>query len=145
MKDDTRKREYRELVNTLKEIGKQKGTKITNEFIAEALGYNRSYFSQLLGEKGVVTADHIKYFKLHFPTVKEPEEKTLVLQEPVSEYKLSLEKSIENLTENELRTTAIIERMLSLLEKQYSGLPMAPKGTAHTETMNPRKNKKPAQ
>lgn len=43
------------------------------------------------------------------------------LQEPaiVYEGKSSLEKSIENLTQNELRTTAIIERLVNLLEQQY--------------------------
>jgi transcriptional regulator with XRE-family HTH domain len=34
------------------------------------------------------------------------------------ENKVSLEKSIENLTQNELRTTAIIERLVALLEKK---------------------------
>lgn len=61
------KEELKKLVQELKDHGKENGTKITNEFIAEAMGYNRSYFSQLLGEKGVVTEDHIKDFKLHFP------------------------------------------------------------------------------
>lgn len=35
------------------------------------------------------------------------------------EHKSSLERSIENLTANELRTTAIIERLVSLLEQSY--------------------------
>lgn len=71
MKEENHKEKLKRLVQELKEHGKEKGTKITNEFIAEALGYNRSYFSQLLGEKGVVTEDHIKDFRLHFPIEKE--------------------------------------------------------------------------
>lgn len=35
----------------------------------------------------------------------------------------SLEKSIENLTENELRTTAVIERLVGLLERSMSSVP----------------------
>jgi DNA-directed RNA polymerase specialized sigma subunit len=59
--------------------------------------------------------------------------------------KQSLEKSIENLTENELRTTAVIERLVALLEQHYGkGPTLAPPGTPGTETLNPRKNKKPA-
>lgn len=61
--------------------------------------------------------------------------------------KQSLEKSIQNLTENELRTTAIIERLVAILEKQYGmGVPqLAPPGTEGTETNNPRKTKKPVE
>lgn len=76
--------------------------------------------------------------------------------------KLSLEKSIENLTnnevgtteviknltENQLRNTAIIERLVTLIEQQYGrvkGPELAPPGTPGTETMNPRKQRKSAQ
>jgi transcriptional regulator with XRE-family HTH domain len=37
-----------------------------------------------------------------------------------TEKRLSLERSIQNLTQNELRTTAVLERLVSLLEMQYS-------------------------
>jgi hypothetical protein len=77
MKDEPLKQRYRELVKELKAYGKKKGTTITNEFIGEALGYERSYFSTLLGDRGKVTEKHIKDLLLHFPTLngkeKEPE------------------------------------------------------------------------
>jgi uncharacterized coiled-coil protein SlyX len=73
MKEENLKQQYRDLVNQLKEKGKQKGAKITNEFIADALSYDRSYFSSLLGERGNVTEKHIKDFMLHFPTKQEME------------------------------------------------------------------------
>jgi transcriptional regulator with XRE-family HTH domain len=43
-----------------------------------------------------------------------------IIQEPAIEYgiKTSLERSIENLTENELRTTAVIERLMDMLEEE---------------------------
>jgi uncharacterized coiled-coil protein SlyX len=71
MKEENLKQQYRDLVIQLKEKGKQKGAKITNEFIADALSYDRSYFSSLLGERGNVTEKHIKDFMLHFPTKQE--------------------------------------------------------------------------
>lgn len=79
-----------------------------------------------------------------------------------SENRVSLEKSIENLTQNELGTTAIIktladnqtrhtaiiERLVSLLEQQAGKplpLTLPPVGTLGTKNINPRKQKKPAQ
>lgn len=54
--------------------------------------------------------------------------------------KSSLERSIENLTQNELRTTAIIERLVSLLEvkltgQSIKGLELPTPGTPGTRTL----------
>jgi hypothetical protein len=67
------KTKYRELVTSLKEHAKSKGSRMTNEDIASFLGYDRSYFSSLVGERGKVTEQHIKDFMLHFPTLGSPQ------------------------------------------------------------------------
>lgn len=61
------KKEYRNLLETVKKGRKKAGLPSRNEDIAEILGYNRSYLSALIGEDGNVTADHLKAIKLHFP------------------------------------------------------------------------------
>jgi hypothetical protein len=61
------KEEYLTLIESLKKQQKEKGQILTNTAIATALGYNRSYFSQLIGEKGVVTEQHLTDLKLRYP------------------------------------------------------------------------------
>lgn len=57
--------------------------------------------------------------------------------------KSSLDRSIENLTQNELRTTAIIESLVELLKIQYKIDPrFVPPGTPETETKIPDRYKK---
>jgi hypothetical protein len=63
----TLKEEYKKLVDRLKENAKKQDKKLSNEEIATSLGYERSYFSTLLGSRGNVTEDHLKTLKLHFP------------------------------------------------------------------------------
>jgi transcriptional regulator with XRE-family HTH domain len=52
--------------------------------------------------------------------------------------KQSLEKSIENLTQNELRTTALIERLVALLEKQSLGMELPARGSLGHTTYTPK-------
>lgn len=111
MKEDRLKEQYRELVQQLKKQGKEKGTTITNEFIAEALDYERTYFSTLLGGRGKVTKKHIKDLLLHFPTLETPE--LSIVEEPEMPYgKKLLEQSILNLTEDKLKNTDIMEKLV---------------------------------
>lgn len=60
------KKEYKTLLATIKSKLKTEGSPSRNEDIAKVLGYNRAYFSTLLGDSGVITEDHIKNLKLHF-------------------------------------------------------------------------------
>jgi hypothetical protein len=87
MTDIHTKQQYRQLVADLKEMAKTKGSRMTNEDIASFLGYDRSYFSSLLGERGKVTEQHIKELKLHFPTLEgagytQPDSPPSQVQEP---------------------------------------------------------------
>jgi antitoxin component HigA of HigAB toxin-antitoxin module len=65
------KKEYLRLVAIVKQHRTQEGLPARYEDIAKELGYNRSYFSTLMGKRGVVTEDHIKQLKLTFPVVGE--------------------------------------------------------------------------
>lgn len=60
------KKELKNLVLSVKENVKKGGGKITNEDIATRLGYNRSYFSTLMGPNGKVEKEHIDNFNAHF-------------------------------------------------------------------------------
>jgi hypothetical protein len=60
------KKEYKNLLETVKNSLSQAGKPHRNEDIAKDLGYNRSYFSQLLGEHGTVTAEHVRLLKLQY-------------------------------------------------------------------------------
>lgn len=64
------KETFKNLFETIKEVQKQRNLPFRNQDIAQILGYNRTYISNLLGEKGVVTNDHIKTLYLHFPFLK---------------------------------------------------------------------------
>lgn len=65
------KKEYIRLVGIVKKQRLQNGLPARFEDIAELLGYNRSYFSTLMGTRGVVTEDHIRLLKLTFPFLAE--------------------------------------------------------------------------
>jgi antitoxin component HigA of HigAB toxin-antitoxin module len=66
-----RKKEYTKLVAIVKKHRMQENLPARYEDIAKELGYNRSYFSTLIGKRGVVTDDHIKRLKLTFPVISE--------------------------------------------------------------------------
>jgi hypothetical protein len=60
------KKEYKELVRSIKESAKAKGIKLKNEDMARKMGYNPNYFSTLTGGSGVVNKSHLEELKLHF-------------------------------------------------------------------------------
>jgi hypothetical protein len=100
------KKEFKSLIKTVKtELIRQK-LPSRNEDIASTLGYNRTYLSGLLGKKGVVTEDHIKQVKLHYPFLYENvtretpvvDNKVSDGQAPYGQDKMSL-RAIMNLTE----------------------------------------------
>lgn len=64
-------KEYIETVKKIKAESKKNGHKLTYEMIAQELGYNRAYFSQLLNG-GTITADHLKKLKLYFKDILLP-------------------------------------------------------------------------
>jgi hypothetical protein len=63
------KKEYLKLVEAVKQHRLQENLPARYEDIANELGYNRSYFSSLMGKRGVVTSDHIRQLKLTFPVI----------------------------------------------------------------------------
>jgi transcriptional regulator with XRE-family HTH domain len=65
---------------------------------------------------------------------------TQQINEPAVQYesdprRFSLERSLENLTQDKLKSTAIIERLVALLEKQFdqAGVELPPKDAKFTE------------
>lgn len=161
------KTEYKRLIEIVREKREKNNISTRNEDFASMLGYNRSYFSTLLGEKGKVTAEHIKILVFHFDWLKKYMSKQILnaiqnvgdsntqLDEGNSSdldalptlNQQYLEKSIENLTQNELRTTAIIERLVTLLENKFGSAydPSLPrKGEPGTETGNKKASSKKA-
>lgn len=117
------KKEYRKLVETVKTKLAEQGKPCRNEDVAKALGYNRSYFSQLLGESGVITDDHIKRFKLQFNSLLDnitsigdaPTESanvlTIIDKLATSMQKLADSRLIDSRTMEELVTMLKHERM----------------------------------
>lgn len=60
------KEEFNLLVNTVKNVYRGGGQRITNEAIGKKMGLSRSYFSGLLGGSEEVKQKHIDDFKAHF-------------------------------------------------------------------------------
>jgi hypothetical protein len=86
--------------------------------IAKKLEYNYSALNQIInGGRNVPGYVYKKFTSVY--------NGGNIINDPVVPYatlnRTSLEKSIENLTENELRTTAVIERLVSLLEFNLMG------------------------
>lgn len=65
------KEEYKSVLATIKSKLKSAGKPSRNEDIAQVLGYNRSYFSYLIGSSGNITEEHLKYLKLNFKELLE--------------------------------------------------------------------------
>jgi hypothetical protein len=65
------KKEYKKLVAAVKAERRKQGLPDRYEDIAKILGYDRSYFSTLMGKQGVVNEKHIKLLKLNFPFLAE--------------------------------------------------------------------------
>lgn len=65
------KKEYKRLVEIVKSNRRRQDLPTRHEDIAKILGYDRSYFSSLMGKTGTVTTHHIKLLKLNFPFLQE--------------------------------------------------------------------------
>lgn len=65
------KKEYIRLVTIVKERRTKEGLPARHEDIAKILGYDRAYFSTLLGKRSNVNEEHIKLLKLHFSFLEE--------------------------------------------------------------------------
>lgn len=116
------KKEYKKLLGIAKRNLLQAGKPCRNEDIAKKLGYTRSYLSQLIGERGVVTKDHINTFKLHF---KEMLENTTSEESQGSQVATS--KDLSSLIESNLIMSRSIEKntnnmaeMIRLLSEKTS-------------------------
>ena len=65
--EENLKNQFKRLLNEVKNYSKLNNEPGRMEDIAAMLGYNRTYLSDLVGSKGVVTEDHIRHLKLNFP------------------------------------------------------------------------------
>lgn len=131
-----RQKTEQEINDLLKRIKRK--TSLTQEEIAERIGYNRSYISQ------AKKTDSEKLYTALYREFRAELENLTNVPEPLFDIKQSLEKSIENLTENELRTTAVIERLMDMLEEERGKNKMNPPtlptpGTPGTETLQRKK------
>jgi transcriptional regulator with XRE-family HTH domain len=125
------KKEEQAINDLLREIKSKTG--YNQEEIAKAIGYNRSYISQakrtdsaklyaaLLGYSQKL--DNITITTSTAQKIPRSEDMKVSLErsiENLTQNELSSKAIIKNLTDNELRNTAIIERLVTLLEKQFS-------------------------
>lgn len=92
---------------------------------ARLIGVSSQLYGQYEDGKKTPGVDFYKKWKAKigsdlFETVVSNETPKQAMQEPKVDYeaKLSLERSLENLTVDKLRSTAIIERLVTLLEIQ---------------------------
>lgn len=120
---------------------------LTGKALAERLGYDRAYFSSLLGSRAdQVTGEHIKALKLHFPELENPTTTPADIEEVKESGRNELlEKAIFNLSEAELINAKNMERLTKLLERKWDmvGMELPDPGTEGTVTMQP--NEKAAQ
>lgn len=79
------KEEYKNLVQKIKKYRADRLLSARNEDIATTLGYNRSYFSSLLGSTGVVTEDHINALKQYFSYVFENQTSPKADNQPIKD------------------------------------------------------------
>jgi hypothetical protein len=82
--------EYKKLVAIVKKERMKQDLPYRYEDIAGVMGYDRSYFSSLLGGRHPVTQHHIKLLKLHFPFLNQSEKKR-----DIYELMLSIEKKLD--------------------------------------------------
>jgi|GEM_PF-6862907 len=109
------KKEYKRLLEIVKERRSQSSLPARNQDIAEILGYNRSYFSTMLGENGTVGPEHLKILILHNPWLKKHTNFDLgeVLDFPTSieDSESSRSRNISNLTEsNRILAEAVLTK-----------------------------------
>lgn len=106
-----------DLINTMDALInsiKIRNPALTEEGIAVQMGYNEGYISQSRS-RGKVSKKFLNQLAIFLERLQNANK---VVEAPLAvlEEKRSLEKALENLTEDKLRTTAILERMMTLLE-----------------------------
>lgn len=123
------KKKYKELIEQIKQGSIKTGSPITNTEISRRLGYKREHFQLLIGPNGKVTDKHIEDLLLRFPEVSDnitkamepaPVEQNQNDMNTDMESRRTLERTLENMSEDKIRSTAIIERLVALLEHSFS-------------------------
>lgn len=96
----------------------KKRTGLSEEAISAGIKYNEGYIAQTRS-RGKVPSKFMQALKAAYPeTLQNANE----VNEPIPTYesRTVLEKSIENLTQDKIRTTALIERIMAYLENQIN-------------------------
>lgn len=91
------KEEYKSLLEQIKLALKEQSLPSRNEDIAKALGYNRAYFSSLIGENGNITSNHLKILKLIFSDLLEKQTYGSMVSEPRAPYGRSTIKGFKTI------------------------------------------------
>jgi transcriptional regulator with XRE-family HTH domain len=119
----------KEIDDLLREIKERTG--LTQEEIAQKIGYNRSYLSQ------AKKTDSEKLYMALYSGFREVLENITVKEEAAGSRGDSsrdrLERTLENLSEDKIRSTAIIERLVALLEQQANSAQLSKNHVAGPE------------
>lgn len=106
--------QFNDLIESIK-----KRTGLNEEAIAARINYNKGYISQARS-RGEVSQKFIQALQTTFAITLQ--NTNTPINEPESNYesRRSLENTLEKMAEDKLRSTAIIERLVTLLENRFS-------------------------
>lgn len=118
------KERYKILLESFKVLRKGRNLPIRNEDIAMVLGYNRSYFSSLLGKNGVITEEHLRDLNMHIQMLGNVTRGT---SEPLYDTKESVLRMLDKSLDANTRHAAANEknadnltRLVELLALQFN-------------------------
>jgi hypothetical protein len=112
------KKKYKELISQIKVVAKREnGKPMRNEDIAIRLGYERSYFSTLLGERGEVTDKHIRVLQNEFREELDVANNN-ILNNDEGTYKSIAEGLREELKQTKEQLAALQKSLDTLLQRQ---------------------------
>jgi hypothetical protein len=112
------KKKYKDLVSQIKAAAKREnGKPLRNEDIAERLGYERSYFSTLLGERGEVTEKHVRVLQNEFREELDVANNN-ILEDDEGTYKSIAQNLREELKQTKEHLAALQKSLDTLLQRQ---------------------------
>jgi uncharacterized protein YnzC (UPF0291/DUF896 family) len=99
----------------------KKATFLSEEEICKRMNYNEGYISQVR-TRNKVSGKFIESLKREFANSLQNANSVREISEPSIDHesRRTLERTLENLSEDKIRSTAIIERLVTMLEKQIS-------------------------
>jgi hypothetical protein len=111
--EDYSMNDFNALIESIK-----KHSGLSEEEIALKINYNKGYISQARS-RGEVSTKFVQQLKAAFANSLQ-NARPPVHEEIDQESRRTLERTLENLSEDKIRSTAIIERLVTMLERQFS-------------------------